>query len=73
MIVRRSGMKKILSFFSTYKIFLPYDIDFSLPEGIAFYTVKKDVIGHTKFSDTISDNGGPFYLKKKKKEEHPDK
>lgn len=57
MIVRRSGMKKILDFFKTYQLFLPYDIDFSLPRGITFYTVRRDVVSTQ--SKAISDNGSP--------------
>ncbi len=62
MIVRRSGMKKILDFMTTHNIYLPYDMDFYLPEGIKLYTVLNDVV--TNKVKAISDNGVPRYLKK---------
>ncbi len=62
MLVRRSGMKKILDFFKTFGIFLPYDIDFTFPHGIQFYTVLDDVVSTQPGS--LSDNGAPNYLKK---------
>ena len=37
MIVRRSGMEKILNYFKSYGIFLPYDIDFWLVPDIKMY------------------------------------
>lgn len=60
MIVRRSGMKKILDFIKTYKIFLPYDMEFYLPNNINLYAVIDDVVS-TKIN-ALSDNGGPNYL-----------
>lgn len=62
MIVRRSGMRKILNFFKRKKIFLPYDMDFHLPKEIKFYTVMEDVVAHQM--KAASDNGGPNYLYK---------
>ncbi len=59
MIVRRSGMKKILNFFKNYNIFLPYDIDFTFPSGIRFFTVSHDVVS-TQIK-APSDNGAPNY------------
>jgi GR25 family glycosyltransferase involved in LPS biosynthesis len=61
MIVRRSGMKKILSFYKNFNIFLPYDIDFVLPFGMRFFTVTHDVVS-TQLG-APSDNGGPNYKK----------
>ncbi len=61
MIVRRSGMKKILNFFKSYQIFLPYDIDFTFPPGIRFFTVTTDVVSTQPMA--ASDNGGPNYEK----------
>ena len=63
MIVRRSGMKKILDFFKTYKIFLPYDMDFFLAPDIKIYAIQKDVV--STIITAPSDNGGPNYLYKK--------
>jgi hypothetical protein len=63
MIVRRSGMEKILHYAKTYNIFLPYDLFYYLPEGMAMFTVRKDVV--TTEVRAISDNGAPNYLDKK--------
>lgn len=62
MIVRRSGMEKVLNFLKTYSIFLPYDMEFYLPSDIRMYAVRKDVIS-TQIN-ALSDNGGPNYQKK---------
>jgi len=59
MLVRRSGMKKILRFYKNHHIFLPYDIDFVYPYGMRFYTVINDVVS-TQLG-APSDNGGPNY------------
>lgn len=61
MIVRRSGMEKILSFFKKHKIFLPYDIDFVFPDGINLFTVRSDIVS-TQIG-AHSDNGAPNYKK----------
>lgn len=63
MVVRRSGMKKILDFFESYKIFLPYDMDFFLPEGIRLFTLTNDVV--STVPGALSDNLTCGYLKKK--------
>jgi len=63
MIIRRSGMKKILDFIKTYKVFLPYDMEFYLPNDIRLYAVTKDIVS-TQIK-APSDNGGPGYLKNK--------
>jgi len=62
MIIRRRGMEKLLNFWKRYQIFLPYDMDFYLPEGIKLLTVKKDIVSNQPRA--ISDNGGPNYLNK---------
>jgi GR25 family glycosyltransferase involved in LPS biosynthesis len=59
MIVRRSGMEKVLDFFKNYDIFLPYDIDFTQPPGIRLYTVLDDVV--IPWTEALSDNGAPGY------------
>ncbi len=67
MIVRRSGMKKILDHFKQNHIFLPYDMDFYLVPDIRFFTVQNDIVSTQPRA--ISDNGGAFYKDKEKKNE----
>lgn len=62
MIVRRSGMKKLLEFFKEYKLFLPYDMDLAMPNDIRLFSVINDIVS-TK-PNSPSDNGGPNYLNK---------
>lgn len=62
MIVRRSGMKKILDFLKQYHIFLPYDIDFVFPNGIQLYSARFDIVSTQPTAP--SDNGAPNYEKK---------
>jgi GR25 family glycosyltransferase involved in LPS biosynthesis len=66
MILRRSGIEKILNFIKQYQIFLPYDIDYSLPPGMRFYTVREDVV--STLPHNLSDNGLPKFLKVHKEE-----
>ena len=61
MILRRSGIKKILNFIKEHEIFHPYDMDFFLPQGIRLFTVQRDVV--TNQVDSDSDNGGENYVK----------
>ncbi len=58
-IVRRSGMKKILDFFKQYHLFLPYDMEFYFPPKINLYTVLDDVVSTQPRAS--SDNGSPNY------------
>jgi len=44
MIVRRSGMKKLLDYFKEHKLFLPYNMDFAMPNIINLFSVIDDVI-----------------------------
>jgi GR25 family glycosyltransferase involved in LPS biosynthesis len=60
-IVRRSGMKKILDFIKKHQIFLPYDMDFPLIPDIQMFAVVEDVI--STIPQAHSDNGGPNYRK----------
>ncbi len=60
MIVRRSGMEKILNFIKEYHIFLPYDMDYTLPPGIKLFTVREDVVA--TLTHNLSDNSLPKYL-----------
>ena len=57
MIVRRSGMKKILDFYREYSIFLPFDMDFILPPSIKLYSTTYDIV--SQLTHAISDNGTP--------------
>jgi len=62
MILRRSGMKKMLQFFKAHQIYLPYDMDMVYPPGIKMYAILDDVVANLPHG--ISDVGGPFYLNK---------
>jgi GR25 family glycosyltransferase involved in LPS biosynthesis len=64
MVVSRSGMKKLLDYFKTYKIYFPYDIDYFLTPGINLYTCSRDIV--TNIAGGESDNGKPTYDVKKK-------
>jgi len=61
MIVRRSGMKKILEFIKKHDIFLPYDMDFYLPSDIRLYTVREDIV--STIPQAASDNGAANYMR----------
>ncbi len=62
MIIRRSGMKKILDFFKQYQLFLPIDMEIPQVPGIRLYAVQEDVVA--TYIRAASDNGGPYYLNK---------
>jgi GR25 family glycosyltransferase involved in LPS biosynthesis len=62
MIVRRSGMEKLLSFFKKYNLFLPYDMDFFMPDDIRIFSIIDDVVS-TK-PNALSDNSKPRYTAK---------
>jgi len=59
MILRRSGIQKIYDFITEHKVFLPYDMDFYLPENMHMYTVNTEVI--STLIDAFSDNQRPGY------------
>lgn len=59
MIIRRSGMQKMLDYFKTYKIFFPYDMEYFFPPGIKLYACTKDIV--TTIAGGISDNGNSNY------------
>jgi GR25 family glycosyltransferase involved in LPS biosynthesis len=61
MIIRRSGMKKLLDYFKTYKIFFPYDMEYFFPPGITLYACTRDIV--TVAGGSPSDNGSPAYQK----------
>lgn len=58
MIVRKSGMKKMFNFMR-WGIFLPYDMEYTLPQDIRMYTVRDDVV--STLPNALSDNGAPNY------------
>jgi GR25 family glycosyltransferase involved in LPS biosynthesis len=60
MIVRRSGMKKLLDFYKNRDIFLPFDMEYTLPDDIKLVTVRHDVV--STMPKALSDNGVPGYL-----------
>lgn len=62
MIVRRSGMEKILQFFKTHSIFLPYDMDFWLIPTLKMYHVNEDIV--STIPNALSDNYKPGAWKK---------
>nr|HNA62154.1 hypothetical protein [Rhabdochlamydiaceae bacterium] len=62
MILRRSGIRKLLQFFMAHQIFYAYDMDFILPSGIKLFAVLQDVVSNQP--KAISDNGGANYLNK---------
>ena len=59
MILRRSGIKKILNFLKCYQLFLPYDMEYTQPPNIRLFTVKGDVV--STIPQAPSDNGAPNY------------
>jgi GR25 family glycosyltransferase involved in LPS biosynthesis len=64
MIIRRSGIKKLLEFSKAHQIFLPYDLENYLPEGIQRYGLSYDLV--TNMLNPLSDIGQPDYLNPKK-------
>jgi GR25 family glycosyltransferase involved in LPS biosynthesis len=62
MIIRRSGIKKLLEFAKSHELFLPYDMDNYLDPKIRRYGLRYDVV--TNDIRALSDNGAPFYLDK---------
>ncbi len=59
MIIRRSGIEKILNHFKDHSIFLPYDMDYWLEPSIRMYTVNEDIL--STLPEAFSDNGAPNY------------
>lgn len=65
MILRRSGIQKILDFIKTYSIFLPYDMEYYLPDNIKIYSLINDIVS-TK-GESPTDNRKPNYKNTKPK------
>ncbi len=59
MVIRHSGMKKILDYYNSYGVFLPYDMDFWLIPNLKMYSVNKEIVSHR--AGSLSDNGRPNY------------
>ena len=62
MIIRKSGMEKILKYFKKYKIFSPYDMEIPLVPGIQMYCLTDPIVSNR--IDAATDNGLPYYLNK---------
>jgi GR25 family glycosyltransferase involved in LPS biosynthesis len=62
MIIRRSGIKKLLNFMKTHQLFLPIDMELFFPNDLQAYAVLEDVVS-TEIT-AASDNGGPRYESK---------
>lgn len=63
MIINRTGIKKLLRFLRHHKVFLPYDLEYYLPNDIQLYSMRYDVV--STLPQALSDNGAPRYEKKK--------
>lgn len=68
MIVRRSGMKKILQYFQSYGVFLPYDMDFWLIPDLKMYSPNRDIVTHAVRA--LTDNNLPHYQSKEQPNHH---
>ena len=62
MIIRRSGIKKLLEFAKAHQIFLPYDLDNYLAPGLKRYSPTYDVV--TNLLGSFSDIGMNLQVKK---------
>ena len=62
MIVRRSGMKKVLDFIINYGVWLPFDMEYTQPNNIRLFAVIDDVVSTQV--NALSDNGAPNYKNK---------
>ncbi|HSX11019.1 MAG TPA: glycosyltransferase family 25 protein [Chlamydiales bacterium] len=60
MIIRRSGIKKLLDFLINNHIFLPYDMEYTLPNTIRLFVSTQDIVSTQPQAAT--DNGTPNYL-----------
>jgi len=61
MIIRRSGIKKLLDYAMEHKVYLPYDFDNYLAPGLNRYGLAYDVVG--PLVGALTDNGTPGYRK----------
>ncbi len=65
MVLRRSGIKKILDFFKEYQIYSPYDCDYAMPPSINLFSLNYNLVTHVFGSDVESDRIQPNFLEKK--------
>jgi GR25 family glycosyltransferase involved in LPS biosynthesis len=63
MIIRRSGIEKLLLFFKEHKIYLPYDLEYYLPKDIRLYSLRYDLV--TNLVGALTDNREPGYMENK--------
>ncbi|HSW86702.1 MAG TPA: glycosyltransferase family 25 protein [Rhabdochlamydiaceae bacterium] len=54
MIIRRSGIEKILKYYKSFSLFLPYDLDYWLIPELKMYASSKDIV--SSYPGSISDN-----------------
>lgn len=59
MILRRSGIKKILDYYRKYRIFIPYDTDYWLCPDLTMFYYNLDIVSHRP--GAASDNNKPGY------------
>lgn len=59
MIIRRSGIKKLLNFFQKYKLFHPMDMELNAPNNMRLFTVLEDVVSNQL--ERLSDITNPRY------------
>lgn len=64
MIIRRSGIKKLLDFALEHEVFLPADMDNYLAPTMCRYSFTYDVVSN--MLNALSDNGSPAYENKEK-------
>lgn len=62
MIIRRSGMRKILEFAYAHKIYLPYDMENYFHPDIQRYSTTYDIV--STLPGAITDNGQAYYKQK---------
>jgi GR25 family glycosyltransferase involved in LPS biosynthesis len=55
MLLKRSGIRKILSFLKCHRVFLPYDMEYTQPNNIRLFCVKEDIVSTQPMAP--SDNG----------------
>ncbi len=62
MIIRRSGIKKLLDFAKSHPLYLPYDMDNYLDPKLNRYSLRYELVSN--YLQALSDNGGANYLNK---------